>query len=126
MNELNIQLNKFTLGKGVWKFNNSLLKNPDYLELINKAISDEILKYAIPIYSLDFIEKHPEALAFTIDDDLMLEMLFLRIRGETIKFASALKQRNNERERELEKDIEYIEMSPNLLKSNEKTLKDKK
>ena len=64
-------------------------------------------------------------MAFTIDDDLMLEMLFLRIRGETIKFASALKQRNNERERELEKDIEYIEMSPNLLKSNEKTLKDR-
>ena len=126
MIELNIQLNKFTLGKGVWKFNNSLLKNPDFLELINKAISDEILKYAIPIYSFDFIEKHPEALAFTIDDDLLLEVLFLRIRGETIKFASALKKRNNERERELEKDIEYIEMSPNLLKSNEKTLKDKK
>ena len=126
MIELNIQLNKFTLGKGVWKFNNSLLKIPDFLELINKAISDEILKYAIPIYSFDFIEKHPEALAFTIDDDLLLEVLFLRIRGETIKFASALKKRNNERERELEKDIEYIEMSPNLLKSNEKTLKDKK
>ena len=81
MIELNIQLNKFTLGKGVWKFNNSLLKHPDYLELINKAISGEILKCALPIYSFDFIEKHPEALTFIINPDLMLETLFLRIRG---------------------------------------------
>ena len=91
MIELNIQLNKFTLGKGVWKFNNILLINPDYLELINKAISDLILKYAIPMYSFNFIEKHTKALTFIIDPDLMFEMLFLRIRVETIKFASALK-----------------------------------
>ena len=40
--ELELFLNKFTVGKGIWKFNNSLLKRQDYLNLINNAIDDEI------------------------------------------------------------------------------------
>ena len=35
--ELEILLNKFNHGKGVWKFNNSLLENTKYLNLINKT-----------------------------------------------------------------------------------------
>ena len=38
--ELEIILNKFSCGKGVWKFNNSLLENPNYLELVNKLIEE--------------------------------------------------------------------------------------
>ena len=33
--ELEILLNKFNHGKGVWKFNNSLLENTKYLNPIN-------------------------------------------------------------------------------------------
>ena len=82
--ELELFLNKFTVGKGIWKFNNSLLKNQDYLNLINNAIDDEILRYAIPIYSLQFLKQIPPNITFTIDNDLFLEMLFLRIIGDTI------------------------------------------
>ena len=89
--ELELFLNKFTVGKGIWKFNKSLLKNPDYPNLINNAIVDEILKYAIPIYSLQFLKQIPPNITFTIDDDLFREMLFLRIRGDTVMFASSLK-----------------------------------
>ena len=102
-------LNKFTVGKRIWKFNNSLLKSQDYLNLINNAIDDEILKYALPIYSLQFLKQIPPNITFTIDDDLFLEMLFLRIRGDTIKYASSLKKHNKTKEDQLLKDIAYLE-----------------
>ena len=51
--ELKICLSKFNHGKGVWKMNNTLLKNKDYLDLINKVITEEKFKYALPIYSCD-------------------------------------------------------------------------
>ena len=40
--EMQINTNKFSQGSGIWKFNNSLLKNQDYLNLINKVIIEEI------------------------------------------------------------------------------------
>ena len=46
--ELTITLNNFKIGKGIWKFNNSLLKNQDYLNLdetIEKLISQLITIY---------------------------------------------------------------------------------
>ena len=98
MIELELFVNKFTVGKGTWKFNNSLLKNRDYLNLINNAIDDEVLKYAVPIYTIPFLTQTSPNITFTIDDDLFLEMIFLRIRGDTIKFASSLKkQQKNQR-----------------------------
>ena len=89
--ELNISLNTFTQGKGLWKFNNSLLKNEEYLKLINKIIGEEKEKYAILVYNLDYI-KAEDTIEMTIDFDQFLEVLFLRIRGETIKFSSNLKR----------------------------------
>ena len=41
--ELKIKLNKIIRGKGVWKLNRSLLKDPDYLTLINKTIDKETI-----------------------------------------------------------------------------------
>ena len=63
-------------------------------------------------------------MTFTIDPDLFLEMLYLRIRGETIKFASLLKKNNNRREQELIKDIEILESQNDSLDSS--NLLDKK
>ena len=48
-------------------------------------------------------------LQFIIADDTFLEILLLKIRGETIKFASALKKQSNELELKLETDIEDLE-----------------
>ena len=113
--ELSITINKFKVGKGVWKFNNNLLKNLDYLDLINNTIQNEVLKYAIPVYNLDFIKTNYKSLNFVIDHDLFLEVLFLRIRGETIKFATTLKKENNIKENELKRDIEHLESNQDLL-----------
>ena len=48
-------------------------------------------------------------LLFIIADDTFLEILLLKIRGETIKFASALKKQSNKLELKLETDIEDLE-----------------
>ena len=50
--ELNITLNNFIRGKGVWKFNCSLLKDPEYLTLINKTIDKETINYAAKVYNI--------------------------------------------------------------------------
>ena len=62
-------------------------------------------------------------LVFTIDDDLYLEILFLRIRGETIKFSSMQKKRNNLKEKSLLQNIEHLEVTRN---TNLQLLSDKK
>ena len=89
--EMSIKLNPFIKGRGVWKFNTSLLKNKDYLDLIQDIIVKEKVKYTLPVYSSEFIKSTNRDLFFKIDDDEFLENLLLRIRGESIKFATYLK-----------------------------------
>ena len=48
-------------------------------------------------------------LQFTEADDTFIEILLLKIRGQTIKFQSALKKNTNELELKLETDIEDLE-----------------
>ena len=78
-------------GKGMWKMNTTLLKNKDYLDLINKFITEEKFKYALPICSCEYINTNYD-IHLTIESELFLEVLVMRIRGETIKFGSYLKK----------------------------------
>ena len=55
---MDLLLSKFNISKTVWKFNNSLLSNQDYLHLINKVIEEEMMKYAVPIYSMQFLKDY--------------------------------------------------------------------
>ena len=121
--ELKICLSKFNHGKGVWKMNNTLLKNKDYLDLINKVITEEKFKYALPIYSCEYINTNYD-IQLTIESDLFLEVLVMRIRGKTIKFGSYLKKQQNTMESNLIKDINELENMPNL--DNSQLLEDKK
>ena len=110
--QMNLQINKFNKGKGIWKFNCSLLSEQEYLAKINSSIRDEIIKYAVPIYSYQYLNSASFGdLQLTITDDLFLETLLLRLRGETIKYASARKKIKEATEKELMSDIEFIEKS---------------
>ena len=125
MVEIQILINKFSTGKGMWKFNNSLLKHLDFLDTINKSIDDKRLNYALPIYNLDNIHNIRDTdIQLQIEDDIFLEMLFLRLRGESIKFSSNFKKKEHAREKQLIKDIEYLENINDLGISH--ILKDKK
>ena len=98
--ELEIILDKFEKGKGIWRLNCSLLKDSEYLEKINNLIDEVKKEYAIPVYNLqNFYNLDDTELQFTVSNNTFLEMLFLRIRGETIKYASAKKHRENVEEK---------------------------
>ena len=124
--ELTITLNNFKIGKGIRKFNNSLLKNQDYLNLINKVIKEEAFKYALPVYNLEYLDENYREVHFTIDSNLFLEVLLLRIYGESIKFSTFIKKKNNSKEMELIKDIEYLEQHNDVTTSHGDLLSDKK
>ena len=52
--QLDILMCKFVKGRGLWKFNCSLLKNKDYLIYINNIIDKEKMNYAVPVYITQF------------------------------------------------------------------------
>ena len=86
---LSLVLNPFNKGKGLWKFNNSLLYEKDYSKNGRGNIIDLKKQYAALIYNRNKIQEidHNE-LQLTINVQLFLEMLLLEIRGKTISFAS--------------------------------------
>ena len=106
--------------------NNSLLKKNDYINSINKIIEEEIMKFALPVYDINFLKSRSGNIYFKIDSDFFLGLLFLRITGETIKFASVLKKQTNNREKQLIADIESIELDENLRCIHSNLLTDKK
>ena len=80
---LDMLINNFEQGKGIWKFNTSLLKEQAYITMINNTITDEVFKYALPVYNLEFLENtSPQYLQFTINDNLFLESLLVQLQGE--------------------------------------------
>ena len=80
--------------------NHSLLKNKSYVDLINNVIKEEAKRYAVPVYKVlvQYIERNWDHIVFTIYDDLVLGILFSRIRGESIEFSSHLKRKHMEKE----------------------------
>ena len=73
--------------------------------MVNTIIQEEKLKYPIPIYDLNFWKRNADNIEMTIDADLFLEMLILRIRGETIKFASIQKKSLCKKETKLTRNL---------------------
>ena len=90
-------------GRGYWKFNNSLLKNKDYIKLVKDTIQEVIDTYKTnDEHAINNIE-------FSINDQLFLETLLMIIRGNTIQFSSFNKRKNTEKENKLEADIKKLE-----------------
>ena len=108
--ELLVTLCKFERGKGLWKFNCSLLKDKEYLITVNNIIDREKLRYALPVYNPDNITNlQDSSIEFTIPDSDFLEVLLLQIRGETIRYASSLKKKTIRKEENLKQEIENME-----------------
>ena len=120
---LKLNVNTNPRGKGSWKLNNNLLTNIDYITLVKDTINLAKQTYALPIYSLDFINKDQgELLEITIDNDLFLNTLLCQIRGETIKISKKLTRERNKQENDLTKIITNleIEIDKNTVINNEK------
>ena len=117
---LKLKKNAFVRDKLFWKFNNSLLSDPDYVKEIKIVISDCKKLYGALVYNHDTIDSIPlEDLVITISEDIFLETILLQIRGKTISYASYKKKKENEKEKQLETKIENLEHSLNRFNQTE-------
>ena len=96
---LDIDFARFQRGRGFFKFNNSLVNDPEYVKIICEAIKSVTLQYAEDIYDNEFLKNaSPEqlqSLVLTIDPQLFLECLLLEIRGKTISYCAWQKKVKN-------------------------------
>ena len=114
---LQLRLNQNERGRSYWKFNNSLLKDKDYIKLVKQSIKEVTNTYKInnnmqDTVNLEENNNENEAIeedSYTINDQLLLEMIILTIRGETIKYSSRKKKEKNKQEKQLEEEIAKLE-----------------
>lgn len=129
---LKLKLQNIDRGRGYWKFNNSLLKDKKYVQLVKNTIIEVINTYSTKdayqqnnayndndddnnnnnINNKDNFTNNN--INFTINDQLFLETLLLIIRGETIQFSSRKKKEKIKEEKQLEEDIKVMENNLNL------------
>ncbi len=96
---LELEFNENKRGKGVWKFNTSLLYDNDYKTIIRNLIAEESERYG----------KNENNLTDLISDQLFFDTLKLCIRGSTIAYSSNKKRNKLEREKYLQNKIESLE-----------------
>ena len=107
---LSLTVNEFKKGKGLWKFNNSLLKDIEYAKLIKDCIQQIKEQYMIPVYDLEFVRNNENCpMQLKISDQLFLETLLIEIRGKTISYSAFKKKQNNLREETLQREIKILE-----------------
>lgn len=95
---ISLKFNDFKHGSGLWKFNNSLLKDLEYVQSINCHINQIKMQYAVPVYKKESILDIPDSeIQFTINDQLFLETLLMEIRSKTISYASYLKRQKTKK-----------------------------
>ena len=88
---LNFKLINNERGKGYWKFNSTLLKDPEYIQKVKETIEDVKRTYSVNPNDVNVNED----IEFNINDKLFLETLMIMIRGMTIKYSSEKKEKNS-------------------------------
>ena len=95
-------------GPGLWKFNESLLEDENYSNIIKACIVDVVQQYSVPVYSRVFISNPSnfEEVQLTINISLFYETLLMLIRGQTVKYSKQKARRLREREETANKEID--------------------
>ena len=97
-------------GKGLWKFNNALLENLEFVDMIKSEISLVSKTYALPVYSEAFVESdNGQTLDISISSTLFLETLLCQLRGKMIKYSKNLKRQETEAEDTLVTSIKELQ-----------------
>ena len=87
---LDLDFNINERGRGYWKFNNLLLKDQQYIDLVIETILEVKQTYAVNNKDNN---QETSGLEFSINDQLFYETLLLMIRGNTIKYSSFKKKK---------------------------------
>ena len=71
------------------------MKDDKYISLVTKIIHEEKIKYAVPVYDLHYLSNiSDDDVALTINESQFLELVLLRIQGETINMHHIKKSRS--------------------------------
>lgn len=62
--------------------------------MVNNAIGDEVLVYALPVYNSEFLQniENYENIEMPIEPEILLEVFLLRIQVGSTKYSSRLKK----------------------------------
>ena len=118
---IEIALGESPRGPGLWKFNESLLKDDAYIEIVEKCIESTVKQYALPVYTESFLvdPSNYKDIALQINDDLFYETLLMMIRGETVKFSKQKTRLTKEKEKEILQQIENAQFEHFQLKTEQ-------
>ena len=116
---LNLSVAEKKKGPGLWKLNESLLKDENYDKAIKSVIVNAVKQYAVPAYSDSFLsnEEHFNSVQFTISDCLFYETLLMLIRGETVRYSKRKARSRRKQELQITNKISQlrteVESQPN-------------
>ena len=98
-----LKLNEPQRGPGLWKFNESLLNDENYVDIVHHCINATIEEYAVPVYTKEFLSSdcNYKEIQFKIDDGLFYETLLMKIRGETVRYSKRKTKHRKAKEKEL-------------------------
>ena len=99
--ELSLQFVNQVRGSGTWKFNNSLLNDEHYANLVRNCIKDTLSQYEVENSDTD-------ELVYSINPQLLWETIKVMVRGVTISYSSFKKKERNQLENELERKLEEL------------------
>ena len=102
-------------GRGLYKFNLSLLKDREYVSMVKRNIKNSVLQYALPVYEREFLESSigkPESLniCYCISDALLYETIMLNVRTETITYGISKKKQRLHKEKNIIREINELEV----------------
>ena len=109
MVKLNIDISKQVKGRGLFKFNASLLNDQNYAQLVKNVIKDVALEYAVPVYNEHYVRDHFTSIEPMISSRFFFEVLMLTIRRETISFGIRQKKEDQKEVKQLECSISELE-----------------
>lgn len=104
---LELKFNPFERGRGLWKFNNSLLTDMVFIDKVKETIDRVKSQYAYNAHNHTFFSKD-------IDDSIFLEVLLMEIRGLSISYSSHKKKEREKIEISLVNEITFLESQEHI------------
>ena len=105
---LKFKLQNTDRGNGYWKFNNSLVRDENYIKIVKDTLQEQKYIYTNNNGNNDENAEFNMKNQFTINDQLFLETLLFSIRWETIEYSSRKKKESLQEEKKLEVEIKKI------------------
>ena len=116
--KIDLDFSKVQMGPGYFKFNNSLLKNLNYLEHIKKLILRTTELYSTDDLGEEYWQniqpQHIQNINLNINAQLFFDVLLMEIRGFSVEYCSRLKKEKNDQFNSLTKEYNNIDSLLNL------------